>query len=159
MPPVCLTGPSSPSVPTGSSPVPCTLCHCLALHTWFRGMGQRHGSCEGLSAVEVRPLCAPLGWSLQSRHAQDTHLAPVRPVTAAPALSCSEPSTLEAQHASCFVFSSQCGDAILKGAALGKGSSGLLGMQPACLGPASSTLDPVSLDRQFRIYTSGRLGG
>lgn len=78
-------------------------------------------------------------------------------------LSCPEPSTLEAQHASCFVFSSQCGGTCAQGAfskyqLYGKWSSGLFGMQPACLSPASSTLDPVSLDRQFKIHTFGQLG-
>lgn len=46
------------------------------------------------------------------RHTQDTHVAQERPMAAAldlGCLGCPEPSMLEAQQASCFVFSSQSG--------------------------------------------------
>lgn len=101
--------------------VPTVLPSTHGSETW----GQRPGSCEGLSAIEVRPLCAPLRWSLQSLCTQDTHLAPVRPVIAALALSCPEPSPLAAQHASCclqrLAWATWAQEAFLEVAALWQG--------------------------------------
>lgn len=146
-PHVCLIGPSSPSVPTGASQS-----HMVPRY----GPGTRE--LGRTLSYRGQALCALLGRTLQSRHAQDTHLAPVRPVTvlqpsAAPSPAGWRQNTLPAWSSAASVGRegpirhSQSGSPLARGAPACS----------ACSPPASHTLGPASVDRQFRLHTSGRL--